>query len=281
MGGKQETVLPYALNFTKHISNNISIIHVVDPQKQPAISSAYADSQSFEIAEKLSHDEIIDREKHAAGVLLDRLLSKEASRLNYPLRVNTIIETDSLENKLSDELDQDELSLFIISSELGGTILHDLDEFLEITKCFNNLSLIIPPGHQFSIPEKVFILYDFESPIHDSIFKVMDSLKVFKPLVNVADVIEERNDVKYIEMEIKSTAWQQLASEYAGPDIRLATNILTGKQYTEAVLNFIKRNNYNLVAIPKNIKEPANPNIFSKHVSKQLINQLEVPVMLY
>jgi hypothetical protein len=256
-------------------------MHVVDPRKQPAISSAYADSQSFEIAKKLSHDEIIEREKHGAGVLLDRLLSKEASRLNFPLRVNTIIETDSLVNKLSEELNPDELSLFIISSELGGTILHDLDEFFEITNSFNSLSLIIPPGYQFSVPEKVFILYDFESTIHDSIFKVMDSLKVFKPLVNVADVIEEQNNVKYIEMEIKSTAWQQLATQHAGPGIRVATNILMGKQYTETVLNFVKRNNYDLVAIPKNIKDPANSNIFSKHVSKQLIDQLEIPVILY
>lgn len=282
IGGNQETVLPYALNFTKHISNKIDVLHMVDPQKIPAVSSAYADSQSYEVGNKLSHHEIIAREKTRAGIILDKHLSKEASKLNFPLRVNTIVETDSLANKLSNELDKpDEKSLVIISANLKGTILDNFDEYFELTKHSNNLTLIIPPEYNFSIPEKVFVLCDFEPNIHKEIFTVLNLLEIFKPAVNVADVIEQRNDIKYIEQEIKSTSWQQLARKQTGPGLRITTNILTGKQYTESVLNFIRRNNYDLVVIPRNTKDPANPNIFSKYVSTQLINQLECPVILY
>jgi len=180
IGGKQETVLPYVLNFTKHISNKISVIHVVDPQKQPAVSSAYADSQSFEVGNKLSHQEIIDREKHNADLILKRHLSKEASKLNYPLRVKTIVESDSLKNKLSEELgNNDEQSLIIISASFEGTILDDLDEFLETTKSYNTITLIVPPGHEFSVPEKACVLYDFDSNIHNGVFNVINALEAF------------------------------------------------------------------------------------------------------
>jgi len=99
--------------------------------------------------------------------------------------------------------------------------------------------------------------------------------------ISIIHVVEQENNIKYIEKDIKSSAWQQLASKYAGPDLRLSTNILSGKKYTETVLNFVRSNDYDLVAIPKNLKEPANPNIFSKYVSKQLIDQLETPVIIY
>jgi hypothetical protein len=281
IGGKHETVLPYALSFTKHISNNLSIIHAVDPQKQPAISSAYADSQSFEVGSKLSKHQIIDRELHKADLLIEKKLSKEASKLNFPLRINTIVEAGSLGEKLSEELNADALSLIMIGANLEGTILHDLDEFFEITKQFKNISLIIPPEFEFTVPEKVFVLYDFESNIHNEIYNVINALEAFNPLINVADVVEHQNDLKYIEMEIKSAAWLQQAGKFVASNPRLTSNILSGKHYSETVLNFIQRNNYDLVAIPKNMKDSINSNIFSKQISKQLINRLETPVILY
>lgn len=281
LGEKHETVLPYVLNFTKHISNNLSIIHVIDPQKLPTNSSTYVDSLNFEVGNKLSHQEIIDHEIHKAKLLLDKILSKEASKLNFPLRINTIIEADSLEQKMSDELNTDELSLIMISKNLEGTMQHGIDEFFEITKPYNNISLIIPSGFKFSIPEKVFILYDFDSNIHDGIYNVINALEAFDPLINVADVVKQQDDLKFIEMEIKSAAWQQQAGKFIKQDSQITTSILSGKQYSETLLSFIQENNYDLVAIPKHIKDSITSNIFSDHVPKQLIHRLETPVILY
>lgn len=278
VGGKQETIIPYALNLTKHIDNTIDIVHVVDPRKQQGVSSAYADSQSFEVGEKLSHTQIIEREVSQTRFILEELLSIEASKLNFPLRVNTIVEENSIENLLHTIIKVDEPSIIISSSVLEGTILNDLDESLELTIIFNNLSLIITPGSKFLVPKKVLIQYDFELGINDDIFKVLDYLKPLKPHIDVVDLAEKD---KYPEMVIKSEAWKQVANNYMNPLLPITTNILTGNQHAEVLSRFIPENSYDLVAIPKHMKASPGINIFSKNTSKQLVENLDIPVILY
>jgi hypothetical protein len=278
VGGKQETIIPYALNLTKHIDNTIDIVHVFDPRVQQGVSSAYADSQSFQVGEKLSHNKIIEREVSQTRLILDKLLSIEASKLNFPLRVNTIVEENSIENLLLTLIRVDEPSIIISSSVLEGTILTDLDESLELAKIFNNLSLIITPGSKFSVPKKILILYDFELGINDGIFKVLDYLKPLKPHIDVVDVAEKD---KYPEMVKKSEAWKQVANNYMNASLPISTNILTGNQQAEVLSRFILKNNYDLVAIPKHMKASPGINVFSRDLSKQLVESLDIPVILY
>lgn len=94
--GQQESIIPFALNFCKLISNRVRIIHPMDPQKHPAVSSSFADSQSFEVAEKLTHEQIIKREINEIETMIDKLLSHEASRLNFPLRFSTSVTENTL-----------------------------------------------------------------------------------------------------------------------------------------------------------------------------------------
>ncbi len=278
VGGKQETIIPYALNLTKHIDNTIDIVHVIDPRIQQGVSSAYADSQSFQVGEKLSYARIIEREVFQTRLILDKLLSIEASKLNFPLRVNTIIEGNSIENLLQTIIRVDEPSIIISSSVLEGTILIDLDESFEIAKKFNNLSLIITPGCKFSVPKKILIQYDFELGINEGIFKVLDYLKPLKPRIDVVDVAEKD---KYPEMVLKSDEWKQVVNNYMDSSLPITTNILTGNHHAEVLSRFILRNNYDLVAIPKHMKASPGINIFSKDLSKQLVESLDIPVILY
>ncbi len=278
VGGKQETIIPYALNLTKHIDNTIDIVHVVDPRMQHGVSSAYADSQSFQVGEKLSHNKIIEREVSQTRLILDKLLTIEASKLNFPLRVNTIVEENSIENLLHTIIKVDEPSIIISSSVLEGTILNDLDESLELAKTFSNLSLIITPGSKFSVPKKILIQYDFELGVNDGIFKVLDYLR---PLQSHIDVVDVAKKDKYPEILIKSEAWKQVANNYMNSSLPITTNILTGNQYAEVLSRFILKNNYNLVAIPKHMKASPGINIFSIDLSKKLVESLDIPVILY
>lgn len=159
---KKDSIIPYGLNFIKFIDDRVKIIHLIDSRSHQAVSSAFADSQSFEVSNKLSFSEIIEREKHQAKLALDKLLSREASRLNFPLKVNTIIEENSIEKLLSSENENGEKRLIISSSQFKGTIIDDIDEFLSINRKFNFMSLVIPPGHHFKFPEKVFVYHDFK-----------------------------------------------------------------------------------------------------------------------
>lgn len=278
IGGKQETIIPYALNLTKHIDNTIDIVHVVDPRKQHAVSSAYADSQSFELGKKLSYAKIIEREVSQTKSLLDKLLSREASKLNFPLRVNTIVEENSIEDLLNTVIAGDEPSIIISSSVLEGTILNDLDESFELAKMFTNLSLIITPGIKFVVPKKILIHFDFESGINEDVFKALDYLKPLKAQIDVVDVAEKD---KFPVLEIKSEAWKQLANKSTNPSFPVTTYILTGNQHGEVLSRYILENNYDLVAVPKHTKASSGINIFSKDLSKQLVESLAIPVMLY
>ncbi|WP_158841027.1 hypothetical protein [Polaribacter sp. L3A8] len=278
VGGKQETIIPYALNLTKHIDNKIEIVHVVDSRVQQGVSSAYSDSQSFQVGEKLSTTMIIEREVSLVKSRLDKLLSVEASKLNFPLKVYTIVEENSIENLLQTIFKVDEPSIIISSSALEGTILNDIDESLELAKIFNNLSLIITPGSKFTIPKKILIQYDFELEINDGVFRVLDYLK---PLNIPIDVVGVTEIDKYPEMVIKSEAWQQDASNYMNSSLPITTNILTGNQQAEVLSSFIQTNNYDLVAIPKDMKTSPSINVFSKDLSKQLLESLDIPVIIY
>ena len=279
IGGKQESIIPYALNLTKHIDNTIDIVHVIDSRIQHGASSAYSDSKSFQVGgEQLSYASIIEREVSQTRSKLDKLLRIEASKLNFPLRVKTIIEENSIENLLHTIIKVDEPSIIISSSALAGTILIDLDESFQIAKEFSNLSLIITPGSKFTLPKKILIQYDFELGINDGIFKVLDYLKPLKPHIDVVDVAEID---KYPERVTKSDEWKQVVNNYLNSSLSITTNILTGNQPTEVLSSFILKNNYDMVAIPKNMKTSNGINIFSKNLSKRLVESLDIPVILY
>lgn len=277
-GGREEIIIPYALNLTKHINNTIDIVHVIDPRKQHGVSSSYSDSQSFQIGEKLSHPMIINREVAHTKSILDKLLSIEASKLNFPLRVNTIVEENSIENLLNTLIKVDEPSIIISSSVLEGTILNDFDESLELAKMFNNLSLIITPGRKFSVPKKILIQYDFELGINEGIFRVLDYLKPLNPHIDVVDVTDKE---KYPELVLKSEAWKQIVNNYINSAFPITTNILTGNQHAEILSRFILKNSYDIVAVSKQMKTSPSVNIFSKNMSKQLVKSLDIPVILY
>lgn len=278
IGNKTETIIPYALNFAKFVDSSVHIIHVVDPQQQHAVPSAFADSQSFEIAGKLSHKEIIEREKYFAKVALEKLLSKEASKLNFPLRIYSIVEGNSMAKQLPQVIGDEDLPFIITSSTLEGTVLHNLDEFFRLTDAFNNLSLVVPPGYEFNMPVKISVLCDFESGDNKELYKVLDFLKPFKTAVNIIAVAEEK---KYLEMELRSKAWQQGVRLYLGESYQLSTNTLVGENYTDTAIGFIQRNNYDLVAIPRKIQGFSGAALNPKYNPLQFIEHLEVPVILY
>jgi hypothetical protein len=275
---KNKSIIPYALNFAKFIDDKVRIIHPVDPRVHQGIASAYADSQSFEVGDKMTHEDIAEREKHQAWTSLNKLLSKEASKLNFPLRIDTIIEENSIHSLLMDEIGNGQSSCIISSTSFNGTAFYDLAEFLEITNKFNSIALVVPPGHKATTPHKLIVLYNFNSGNDDDIFKMLESLRPIKISVSIADISKQN---KYHEMLVKSEAWKQAANNYFGLSNPLTTNILVGEQFTDTAVNYIRRNNYDMVAIPHNIKELTGMSKYPKNKLEELINDLALPVLLY
>lgn len=273
---KKDTVIPYALNFTKHIDDTLQIIHLVDPRKQKVASSAYADSQTFEVSKKLNYTEVIERDLHQSRLALDRILSKEASRLNYPLRVNTIIEENSIENRLDSEQKDGEPSIILASSEMEGTIFHDFDEFLEVAVKFSKLSLMIPPGKEFKIPEKVLIYHDFEKGNKVDLMDALNFFEAFRPEITIIDVANTEN---FKNIEEESSAWCKVTHEEWKSELRLQVKILEGNHTEKALIDYINQNNIDLLAIP--LKKHYGLNLYPSGSPYQLISETELPVILY
>jgi len=277
--GKQESIIPYGMNFAKYSNDKVTVVHVVDTRKHHAVSSAYSDSQSFEVGEKLSPEAIINREIDRARTDLDKLLSSEASRLNYPLRVEVSVTDDSIEKQLEKEIQHEDDLLFLTSSKPDGTVIDDLEEFFQITDSYKNYSLLIPPGMKFEKPKKALVLYDFNTKEDQNIFSLLLFLSKYELSLDVVDVCEKKD---FIEMQVKSELWKQTAiNQFRSRDIWFSTNILEGKNNIKTIVDFAKRNLFDLLIVSRQNPSIINKNVFSTSGVKQLINDLNIPILLY
>jgi hypothetical protein len=277
--GKYESIIPYGLNFAKFADDKIKVIHAIDRRTHKAVSSSYADSQTIEVGEKLSSDAIINREIDNAQKDLNKLLSHEASRLNYPLRVTVSVTENSLEKQLKQELKQEDNALIISSAQPDETLIDELEEFFSLTESYRNYSLLIPPGSKFKKPDKAFILYDFNIKEDRHIFSLLKFLSNYKLSVNVADVSLKKD---YFEMEMKSELWQQVAINHnRSANIRITTNILEGDNYLQTIIKYIKRNEFDLIVVSRKNPKILNKNIFSRSGINQIIEALNIPVLIY
>ena len=275
---KFESIIPFALHFSKQLWDKTTVIHAVDPRKHQAVSSAYADSQTFEVGRKLTHDEILGREIHEAHHKLDDLLSREASRLNFPMRVNVKVLDSTLGDLLEIEAGNYPDALIIVSSEPDGHIFEHFAEVLELAGNFKNLVLVIPPGLKFTESRKTFVFYDFNSYAYHSVLPVMDLLMPLKPALTVADVDAEG---KYLEMEMQRQAWQEVVKKLIEPGVRLSSTILTGKDHARTVAGYAQRNGYSLAALPHCNGKGGPGKKYSQKTILQLIGEIGIPVLLY
>jgi len=159
---RKESILPYALNFAKYISNEVDIIHPIDSRVFHAVSSEYANSQRMGAGDSLSNEAIMKRDIHKAETAMDRMISSEVSRLNYPLRVNGIVRESTLEDLVTGSFGDEEYKLLITAAEPDGKIVDDLDEVIRISGLVNALALVVPKKQRFHEPKKAFTLNNIE-----------------------------------------------------------------------------------------------------------------------
>lgn len=277
--GKHKSIIPYGLNFAKYSNEKAKVIHVVDPRKHHGVSSAYGDSQTYEVADKLTAKEILNRDVERIKTDLDNLLSREASRLNYPLRVEANVAQSNLKEQFQQEIKQDDETLIITSSEPDGNVVEDIEEFIQLTDSFKNYSLLVPPGKEFVKPEKAFVLYDFNTKEDQNIFSLLLFLSKYDLAVDVADVCKKKD---FIAKQVKSELWKQTAiNQFRSRDIWFSTNVLEGDNYLQTVKNFIERNKFDMITVSRQNPNVVNKNSFSKSGLKKLINELNIPIMIY
>ena len=273
--GKSKSIIPYGLNLAKHLQAKVDIVHSIDSRTQHGVNSPYADSQSITPGNKLSHEEIMRREKNTSQKALDKLLSREASVLNFPLKVNTIIEENTLKKIISQIADNSHNTLVLVNSEPDNYIFHSQKELIETFNNSNLEVLVVPPGKIFREYNKVLLITDFSANNgFDKYSKADYLLRDFAPLINAVDVAESNN---YAEKELKSKVWLQEVEKMAFSST-VKANVLTGNNYLDTVKNYVDKTKPDLVLSYKQNQGLFN-NGNDNNLVKNLMNKCDLPVL--
>jgi hypothetical protein len=86
-----KSIIPYGLRLARELESEVDLLHVIDPRTHTGAYSSLSDSQSISPGETLSHAETIQHAKNRVSIKLDKLLSAEGSRLNYPLKLTGLL----------------------------------------------------------------------------------------------------------------------------------------------------------------------------------------------
>lgn len=268
--GKSKTVIPYGLELAKQLKSEVDIVHIIDSRTKQGKYSPYADSQSITPGNILSHRQIIENEKIGANKILDKILSKEASKLNYPLKINVTIEEGYLKKKIKELVKADQDSLFLVSSEPDDYNFHSDNEIIQTFKNTGAFTLFVPPEKEFAGINQVLLLINFDL---NDITHNISFLNFFKPTIFALDIAENT-----IEKDKKSIKWFKEAEKYLLTDISIQKIILKGSNYFDMLKNHISNSKHDVVL---NLKK--KPTLIGHKDDEKLLRRLienpQLPVL--
>lgn len=266
------SIIPYALNIGKHTETRVDILHYIDPQGEQGSYSPYGDSHTMSPGEKLSQNDVIDKQTNKAHTLLDRLLSKEASRLNYPLRINQIIEVKPLQEALEEIIKEHPEGMLITGVRPADTMAESLAELLIMLKDTDSLVMIVPPDQRFfNLTEGIMVTNFSEDNIRET-KRIFKWLKPFETQIFACN-LESTGDEKDIDR------WKESVEESGSTYIN-ATGALNSENPVRAVIDYVNENKPDIVILPKGNKAFAEYLFAGKH-AQQFIEALGKPVILY
>ena len=272
--GECESVITYGLHLAKSLESEVDIVHIIDPRSLQGIESTYSDSQTVSPGNKLSNTEIIEREKKYAEIELDKLLSSEASRLNYPLKIETFIEEGSIEKLISHRIEPANKAILLMNSVPDNFVFSSKKEIIDIVYRFDALSLLVSPGYKYKELKKVALLSIPKLKKINEIKEKFKFLEHFNPVISIVNFVKNKNKVKG---EIKNgTLERTLKEEFKPFDVQL--NIIYQEKQKPCLNSFIKKNNPHLI-----VKVIQTKNIFKKMFHKKrnefLICYTGIPIL--
>ncbi|MFW6352635.1 MAG: hypothetical protein ACOC2E_09620 [Bacteroidota bacterium] len=274
----KKSIIPYGLNIGKHTETRVEILHFVDPALVQGTYSPFSDSQSVTPGEKLSHEEILKRNKDQKERDLDKLLSKEASRLNFPLRYHATVEIKETEEGLSETFEGDEDSLIVTGTEPSETSLKNLHDLLNFMYEKNNLLLVIPQGTDFVKPDRATIITNYLDDDFSRMEKVISYIQSFEMVCNAVSLQVEEEDPQQHDKRIE---WKKKLKSLAGDSFTDKAEVVTGKDHLKTLQSFIENENTDMLIMSKNKKTTFGHLFFEKEHAAEYIDSVGKPVLFY
>jgi hypothetical protein len=270
-----ETIIPYGLRVGRAFETETDVLHIIDSRALQGVYSMESDSQSISPGSKLSQKEIADREKGLAERKMDKILSSEASRLNYPLKVNRVIVENTVEDEIVKRAGKKEPTIFVISAEPDGTIFRSLNEIISTMKTAGAIAVIVPPEKKFRDFEKIVLPVDFDHIDTTQFTHVKFVIDRFEPFINMVSVT---NGKSYLEMELKTKFWKKNAKKIFLP-ATIKTNVLEGKDFAKTVTKYVKRNKPDVVLL---FRENQNSieSIYNNDAATKIVKHINIPLLV-
>jgi hypothetical protein len=273
-----QSIIPYGLNVGKFTQTKVDILHCFDPAIVQGSYSPYSDSQSITPGEKLSHEEILKREKGIISDKLSRFLSREASVLNYPLRVNTITDIGDIESCITEQIKNHENPLIITGTKPGGSMTVGLQELLKVIFKLNVMIMIIPPGKKFIKPNTCWLVTDLYAEGNGKIKKLFDWINplVTKVITSVVVRVNSRNNNK---KEIND--WKAVLQPYADKVDIEALEIFHVCNMHTCFDSICGAKSPHMAVLPKNKSSFFLKYLLAHNNAKKLTESINIPVLLY
>jgi hypothetical protein len=275
---ERKSIIPYGLNLGKHNETKVEILHMIDPRTQQGVSSPYADSQSITPGSKLSQEEMLYREKKLAEKEMEKLLSAEASRLNYPLKYETRVEVDSVDQTLKNILNEEGEDLCVASLVPDHSMIANLSELMGVFDRVEVPLLIVPPGFKFREPADIIVVTDYSKESHDPVRQALQWFRSFPLTIRAIDV----TDLTDIAVEEDNRdLWEATVNDFITQSMNLNTKILIGDRERETILEQIMKREADIVMLPKELFRKSDYKLKKESVRTEFFKVLAVPVILF
>lgn len=265
--GKTPSIIPYGLNLARTMQCEADIVHVVDTRVNQGVATPYADSHTVTPAEKLSFDEILNKEKEEARDALDKIISLEGSRLNYPLKINLSIDQTSIINKLVGDFSGNPLVL--VNKDPDGQIFLSRKEMIDVARDFNGFTLFVPPCIEPTRFEHALLPVGFSENERKAYRKISHFTGYFHPFIN-AVVITGKN-------ETAPENWKSQTAALFEPS-NVNCHILPGNDYDETLILYAQKIRPDLILLAEQPKTFIKT-IFKKDLIEKILDQTNIPVL--
>ncbi len=274
--GKTESVIPYGLRIARALEVEADVLHIIDTRTVQGHYSSFSDSKSISPGSPLSFEETINKEKNFADIELDKLMSKEASRLNYPLKIKTLVEVGDTEDIIVDKMDGTDPVFFIINAVPDGFVFRDLDEITDTFKDVGATFILVPPKIKFSDYKKVLLITDFEPETLSALKNIKFLPEKFNPYIEAITVVTgDQSD----DLETREETWKNEADKILGQPIQ-KIETLKGDDVVHTLLNYIKNSPWDLVLLTPH-KRGILRSLFRNNKMNFFFEHVGTPVLIY
>jgi len=277
--GNYDSIIPFGLNLGKQLEAKVEIVHPVDPRMQQGVNSSQANSQSISMGDPLSHQKILEKEKSEVNRKLTNLLSREASRLNYPLKIKHLVEENTLQKTITNSLTDNANTLLVVNGKPDGQILHSEKEIIEITEKTDVKTFIVSPGKQFELFNKLLLITDdfkFSQKIPALLKKMEGFTDVLTSSPDLEIIIVTKSSIPDEEEWLEKDRLTSILSSNASSSGKVS--FISGKNQKEELLVYISESMPDLV-IPLMIQNGILSGNSHKRLLKYLLEISQSPVI--